>query len=100
MTTVERAQNDPMVGVPEHLQDGLRRYLLHGIQPGHFLTAVLENNLFEAMARADLVSRAGLFGLVSHLYNEAPRGCYGSREIVQAWCKHRGLTGLTVGVLP
>lgn len=72
-------------GVPEHLHGGLCRYLDHRIQPGSFLVAVLSNDLKEAMARADEKSRAGLFALVSFLYNDAPANCWGSPDAVQAW---------------
>jgi hypothetical protein len=78
--------------VPEHLRGGLERYINRGIQPGHFLTAVLENNLMEAMGRSDETSRDGLFGLCGWLYNEAPCGCHGSPEKVRKWIKSKGLS--------
>lgn len=71
--------------VPEHLRDGLLRYLDLHIRPGHFLTAVLENDLREAMGRADIGSRAGLFDLVGYLYNKAPGGAWGSKQAVKLW---------------
>jgi hypothetical protein len=76
-------------GVPEHLHGGLVRYLVHRLQPGHFLTAVLENDLREAMGRADEQSRAGLFQIVKFLYNDAPSICWGSPERVQQWLAER-----------
>ncbi len=72
-------------GVPEHLQGGLMRYLVHRIPPGHFLTAVLSNDLKEAMGRADEASRAGLYQIVSFLYNDAPAPCWGTPGKVWAW---------------
>lgn len=71
--------------VPEHLHGGLIRYLTSGIPPGHFLTAVLENNLAESFSRADENSRAGLFNLVRFLYNDVPSTAWGSRAKVDAW---------------
>lgn len=71
--------------VPEHLADGLRDYIVDRIETGGFLRAVLENDLREACARADEVSRAFLFDIVSFLYNEAPSTCWGSPERVAAW---------------
>lgn len=71
--------------VPEHLHGGLLRYLLLGLRPGHFLTAVLENNLAEAFGRADETSRAGLFSLVTFLYNDVPRSAWGSPAKVEDW---------------
>lgn len=71
--------------VPDHLQGGLVRYLVYRIPPGHFLIAVLENDLREAMGRADEESRAGLFALVSFLYSYAPMSAWGSPELVESW---------------
>lgn len=87
------ARDMSMSGVPPHLQDGLRRYIERGIPPGHFLMAVLEHDLFESMARADEASRAGLFELVSYIYNHAPMGCHGDRRRVEAWIEQGGFVG-------
>ena len=85
-----------MAAVPPHLRDGLARYIRHGTPPGHFLRAVLEHELFEAMARGDEESRAGLFGLVSYIYNHAPIGCHGSPTRVAAWIEAGGFAGKDV----
>ena len=77
--------------VPEHLRGALNRYLTKGIRPGHFLTAVLENKLMEAMGLADENSRAGLFGLCQFLYCYTPGQCHGSPEKVLAWIAEGGL---------
>jgi hypothetical protein len=71
--------------VPEHLRDGLRRYVDEHLLPGQFLTAVLANDLFDALGRADIKSRAGLYDVVAFLYNHAPGGCYGNAERVSRW---------------
>lgn len=92
-TVGDRIANDPMLGVPEHLRDGLRSYILQGLPPGGFLSAVLEHDLFQSFARADDESRAGLFGLVSWIYNHAPGGCHGNREKVTEWITEGGLRG-------
>lgn len=39
--------------IPQRMRDSLRRYFLHGIRPGSFLTAVVENDLFGAVRHAD-----------------------------------------------
>lgn len=72
-------------GVPEHLRDGLVLYLVHQIQPGSFMLAVLSNDLKEAFSRADETSRAGMFELVKFLYNHAPFSAWGSPDRVQDW---------------
>jgi len=72
-------------GVPEHLVGGLTRYVIMGINPGDFLTAVLSNDLMEAFGRADRNSLAGLEGLMKFIYNYVPSACHGSKEKVSAW---------------
>ena len=76
-------------GVPEHLHSGLVNYFVHHISPGHFLTAVLENNLCEAMGRADETSRAGLFEIVNFLYNDVPFNSWGTPDRVDTWLEKR-----------
>jgi len=85
---------DKLHMVPEHLRGGVQRYLERGIQPGHFLTAVFENDLMEAMGRADEISRAGIFGICMFLYNYAPRQSYGSRDAVSRWLRQGGMQEL------
>lgn len=82
---VEYLQRLEKADVPEHLREGLVRYLVHRIQPGHFLTAVLENNLLQAVARGDDVSLAGLPNLMRFLVNAAPGDASGSPETVREW---------------
>ena len=74
-----------MAEVPHHLRDAILRYLLGGIRPGGFLQAVISNNLFEAMARADEDSRKGLFLVCSFFYNDAPAPCFGSPAKMETW---------------
>ena len=74
-----------VAGVPDRLVDGLALYIVEGIRPGHFLTAVLENDLTEAISRGDDDSRAGLVALVTFLYNYAPASCWGSPARVEGW---------------
>lgn len=71
--------------VPEGLRDGLQLYLDEHIQPGHFLTAVLQNDMKEAMGRADLRSRVGLFDIIGYLYNHAPAPAWGGKKQVELW---------------
>ena len=54
---------------------------------GHFVTAVLENNLTEAVFRADDESLAGLKDIVFFVHWEIPHACHGSPENVTAWLK-------------
>lgn len=75
--------------LPEHIRGGVESYIEHHRAVGHFLTAVLSNDLREACARADQINRYRLFDIVDWLYNEAPRACWGSPESVDAWLEKR-----------
>ena len=76
--------------LPEGLQGGMKRYVEQGIKPGSFMTAVLENDLFGALAQADEMNRDRLYDICKWLYNEAPSQCWGSKEKVEAWIAKGG----------
>jgi hypothetical protein len=69
----------------EPLLKGLALYFNHGYRPGHFLTAVLTNDLQEAFARADDRSLATMPQLAKLLYNHAPSVAYGSQQHFDEW---------------
>lgn len=71
--------------LPEGLEGCMRRYIEDRLQPGSFLSAVLENNLRESFATADNVNRYAMFDIVSWVYNNAPASCWGSPEKVKQW---------------
>jgi len=71
--------------LPEHMQDGARLYMEHGIAPGSFLTAILCNDFMGACAKADRINRERLFDYAQWLYNHAPRSSFGSRARVENW---------------
>jgi hypothetical protein len=80
--------------LPERMHGGIRRYIENGIPPGHFLTAVICNDLREACARADDENRYLLFDYVKFFHNHAPVHCWGSEDRFNAWVQHRGLKGV------
>ena len=75
--------------IPEHIFGGIRRWIEFGDHPGHFLMAVITNNLKEAVGRADDECIAGLPAIVGYLYNVAPSECWGSEERAAAWALAR-----------
>ncbi|MAM60830.1 MAG: hypothetical protein CMH11_05005 [Maritimibacter sp.] len=83
--------------VPEHMQAGMVRYILLGIIPGSFLSAVLEGDLFNAVRRADDANRAALHDYAIFLFNYAPGGCFGSEDRLRAWSHDGGLIGILEG---
>jgi hypothetical protein len=69
----------------DDLKGALERYIEEGYMPGHFVTAVLENNLFEAIRRADDVNILLIPLLCTWIWNEAPTNCWGSPAKVRAY---------------
>ena len=71
-------------GIPEHLHEGLTRYLLDGIRPGAFLQCVLTNDLAGAVLRyaGDLND---LKTLLLWLLNCTPSPCSGTPRAVDKW---------------
>jgi hypothetical protein len=65
--------------------DAIQRYIDDRIPPGPFLTAVICNDLREAVWRADDDNLAHLPAFIGYLYNEAPACCWGSKEIMDRW---------------
>ena len=80
--------------IPDRMMGGLERYINDGIMPGHFLTAVLENDLMAACSRADSENMKNIRAYAAYLWNEAPIGSYGSRAKVMEWSEAGGLNGM------
>ena len=77
--------------IPEHMHQGIIDYIEHGVPPGSFFNAVLENNLVEAAAHADDVNKCHLFDYAVLMYNEFPSASWGSTRRIEEWIKQRGL---------
>ena len=71
--------------VPEHTHEALQNYFNNGWEPGSFLMAVLRNDLIEASFRADHINRDNLANIAEWIYHNAPRGSWGSTEVVRDW---------------
>lgn len=69
----------------ELIKSSLNRYAKERVLTGDFLRAVLENNLCEAICRADSDNRKDILEIVQYVYNELPGNCWGSKEIVEKW---------------
>lgn len=79
---------------PPIIQHGIAAWVTRAVPPGHFLRAVLTNNLKEAFGRADHKNIAAMGHIVAYLYNEAPYQCWGSAEAVKDWQTVGGLGGI------
>lgn len=71
--------------IEDRFKEAIDRYYQHGIPTGSFLEAVLENNLKEAIGRADSDAIENLKDIVIYLYNDIPSICWGSPEKVKNW---------------
>ncbi len=79
--------------LPEYMQGGAQRYIEHGIVPGDFLTAILENDFVHAYGIADETNTACMRDWAAWLYNDCPSAAWGSHEIVIAWIESGGIGG-------
>ncbi len=77
--------------VPHHTKAEIDRYVKDRIITGSFLHAVLSNDLFGAVIKADDFNRIALPDIVSYIHNNAPMGCYGSAQVVEDWIEGKDL---------
>jgi len=75
--------------IPNYMMGAIDRYIHKRIPPGHFLTAVITNNLSEAVTRADDTNLSNLPAYVAYFYNEAPSLCWGSERTMKKWLAGR-----------
>lgn len=71
--------------VPPNIKGAIKRYVEDRLPPGHFTTAVLENNLTEAIGRADRESLANIVDIVGYVYTSIPSIAWGSPQRVKDW---------------
>ena len=72
-------------GVPYYMHGGIRRYLLDGIVPGDFLSAIVNNDLKAAYGCADDTNTTILLAYVRFFYNCAPALAWGRATSVHDW---------------
>jgi len=87
MTVFGSSQHNPdyEYEIRPEMKEALDRYAEQGVPLGDFLTALLANDLMEALGRADDGNREDINQLCCYVYNEMPSHCHGSHEIVRAW---------------
>ena len=71
--------------IPERMMPAIERYVKERVTPGHFLQAVISNDLRLACANADEENLRNLPAYIAYLYNETPLRCWGSREKMLYW---------------
>lgn len=75
--------------IPSLVMNNLLAYVQGQEAPGGFLYAVLSNNLFQAVARADKEMKPLIPLLVQYIHWEVPGGCHGSPEQIKAWMQKK-----------
>lgn len=68
-------------------KDTIDNYVNHGLEPGGFVRAVLENNLLLSLGKADEENRRDIWEICMYVYNDIPASCHGSPEKVDNWMK-------------
>ena len=71
------------------IREALDRYASYGVPVGGFLTAVLSNDLMDAIGRADDYNRLTIAEICRYVCNELPTRCRGSREAVKKWIESK-----------
>lgn len=76
--------------IPGYMHNGIRQYVLNGLMPGGFMSAILHHEFWRAWGQADNTN-SRVFTEYFELLVRLPAACHGSRETVDAWCEHQGL---------
>ena len=71
--------------IPDRMREALTRYVIDKIQPGSFLTAVICNDLRDAVNHADEENLGLLKLYLRWFYNVAPAGCSGGYTAMKNW---------------
>lgn len=79
--------------IPEHERRAMENYVLHGVAPGKFLTAVISNDLRNAVGYADETNLPLLKIYVQWFYNLAPMYSHGTLASLDNWAREGGLVG-------
>ena len=73
--------------IPLHTQAELKRWVENGYYPGSFLSAVLCNDLFGAINRADYENLKMIPAIVQFIYNRVPSECWGNAAIMREYSR-------------
>lgn len=81
--------------IPATTMGSINRYVNEGLPPGSFVTAVLCNDLFNAIGTADEDNIVALPEIVRYVYNELPSNAWGTLNKMNAWMKKGGISDLS-----
>jgi len=77
--------DEEYASIPEYTLIALDRWAKRGEMGGHFIQALLENDLMKAFSRADTGNRNAMDAITKYIYNRLPAYCWGSPEKVAQW---------------
>lgn len=95
MTFDEFKEQYALRRLPEHMWEGVYRYLNNGSMTGSFLTALMEDKLVRSFETADDINTLSMKDWVMWLYDVCPYAARGSSEAVAAWKASGGFEGRT-----
>ena len=73
-------------------QQQLLRYAREGVRPSDLLQACLSDALFDAVGACDGAGEIAHLGVItSFIYSELPSACWGSRDMVDTYCRDAAL---------
>ncbi len=76
--------------LPERFRGGVERWIEHGIEPGNFLSSVIDDDLLDALGSAGGdMTRADIRDIALWFHWEAPTVCHGSLAKSRTWGKER-----------
>jgi len=71
--------------INDYIEEGLYNYFTKGIHPGGFLYAVLINDLYTAVDKADFQNIVMIGKIAKYIKGNITTRAYGSPELVQDW---------------
>lgn len=75
------------VVMDDEIKASIDRYVEHGVPTGSFLEAVLSNDLYHAVMRADERRLPQIPAIVGYIVNEIPMNCWGTQSVYATWLK-------------
>jgi hypothetical protein len=76
--------------IPRAIKEQIDNYIDGGVPPAGFLSAMLCNNIRDAVAHADEFNKRALYDIVIYLENFMPNMAWGSPVRVEKWLEfHR-----------
>ena len=76
--------------IPDYMIESLVQYILIGRPVGHFLTAIINNDLKGAVNRGDDMNQCRIVNYVKFLFNYAPHGSWGYEGSTNMWIARGG----------